>query len=383
MTVKRQRAGFTLIELLVALVVGMLMMATMVGLSGSVQRSFGRSKEINDLQSNLRFAMKTLVDDFGRIAYMYSPDPMQDTAHSIVGSVGGLKPAMDWNPPNLDFWGNYASPRDYLWNQLTGYVACRNKIDPTEPAFPNCGGYEPFLMPFNDGPGRLDDIFCPGVFVRVDVGERRYQYQVVQGVMPDPSPGTGRVLIPGINPDLVHGSHRWINPVNKISYTVRDDPTYTAPFSTPTDAAKNWQLARTVSACRAGALANLSPVILADFLLPQSAAAPGLQMSYIEDSNAALDGKIKTPDLSGPPVQFIPSLGPVPNSVKARAILVVLRGRTSSEDPQLFISTYGTDPAQAQRYGIDLDSVPNDGLAHVREIRTMVELRNLGLDLNI
>ncbi len=60
-------AGFTLIELLVALVVSGLLMASLVGISGAVQKSFSRSKDTAELQSNLRFAMKLLVQDFRRV----------------------------------------------------------------------------------------------------------------------------------------------------------------------------------------------------------------------------------------------------------------------------------------------------------------------------
>lgn len=373
----RQRAGFTLIELLVALVVGMLLMATMIGLSGSVQRSFGRSKEINDLQSNLRFAMKTLVDDLARASYMQSPNPNNDYCHRISGGLAGLSPSIVWNDPNLDLTGNYVSPRDYLWNQFTNNVACRNKIDPAEPHFNDCGGYEPSLMPYADGPGVVDDIFCPGLTVRVDVGDRRFQYLQVSAVAPP-----NQVVIAGIDPNQVRGHYRWINPVNMVRYTIQQDATYVVPFSTPTAAASNWQLARRIQACRAGALGFGNPVILADFLLPQTAAEPGMEVSFIQDNNATLCGTPATPAL-GPLTQFIPNTGASPDPVMARSMLVVLRGRTSSEDPQLYINNYAGDLSTAQRYGIDLDSDPANGLAHVREIRTMVELRNLGLNQNI
>ena len=131
-----------------------------------------------------------------------------------------------------------------------------------------------------------------------------------------------------------------------------------------------------------GALGFGNPVILADFLLPQTAAKPGMEVSFIQDNNATLCGTPAAPAL-GPLTQFIPNTGASPDPVMARSMLVVLRGRTSSEDPQLYINNYAGDLSTAQRYGIDLDSDPANGLAHVREIRTMVELRNLGLNQNI
>ena len=70
---RNKQAGFTLIELMVALVVSGILMASLVSLSGSVQRSFGQTQDTLDLQSRLRYAMKRMVDDITRAGYMASP----------------------------------------------------------------------------------------------------------------------------------------------------------------------------------------------------------------------------------------------------------------------------------------------------------------------
>lgn len=90
-------AGFTLIELLVALVVSGLLMASLVGISGAVQKSFSRSKDVAELQSNLRFAMKLLVQDFGRVGFMYSPNP----SHQAVGIIPGDPRTGNCQVPNV------------------------------------------------------------------------------------------------------------------------------------------------------------------------------------------------------------------------------------------------------------------------------------------
>jgi len=86
--------GFTLIELMVALVVAGLLMGVLVGLSGAVQKSLGFSKEITELQANLRFAVKTVVDDISRVAEGIRARLDQATARSEM-LAGSLDAQMD------------------------------------------------------------------------------------------------------------------------------------------------------------------------------------------------------------------------------------------------------------------------------------------------
>ena len=117
----RRHDGFTLIELMVALVVAGMLVAVLAGLSATVQRSFGRSKDIIELQANLRFAMKILVDDLTRAAYMYSPDAANDGCHrhgnppDTSWSATASWKAIEYDAASrtLTLRGNYASSTDY------------------------------------------------------------------------------------------------------------------------------------------------------------------------------------------------------------------------------------------------------------------------------
>jgi prepilin-type N-terminal cleavage/methylation domain-containing protein len=370
--------GFTLIELLIALVVGGLLMAVLVALSGSVQRSFGRSKEINDLQTNMRFAMKTLVDDMSRISYMQSPDPVADYCHRFPGGLdnASLNAAIVWSDPVLELWGNYVSPRDYLWNQQKRTISCRNEIDSDEPDFADCGGYENYLMPFADGPAVIENVFCPGEVVRIDVGDRKYLYESVASIAPPWG------LEMNVDPNQVKGNHLWINPLNNVQYQVQQDLAYAPLYAPATAAANNWQLVRRLTACRNGALTAGQNVVLADFLLPPNDPVAGLQIDFIEDTNSLICSLATAPALSAP-TTFLPNTGAAPNPIQARAMIVTLRGRTETEDPVYTINNYAARPDRPQRYGVNLDGDPQNGLAHVREVRTVIQLRNLGLNLNI
>lgn len=389
MKARMTKAGFTLIELLIALVVGGLLMAALVALSGSVQRSFGRSKEINDLQTNLRFALKTLVEDLARISFMQSPkpapdalDPLGDYCHRVPGGLDNadLHPAIDWNPPRLDLWGNYASARDYLWDRFNSVIVCRNQIGPGETDFATCGpdgGYETYLLPFADGPSVLGDLFCPDMTVRIDAGDRRYLYEEVAGIAPP-----WGLMINNVDPNLVSGRYLWINPINNVEYEVAQDPGYTPLYSPAANAASNFQLVRRLTTCRDGLMTVGLNVFLADFLLPPDDPVPGLQIDFIADQNAQLCSRPAQPALT-PPVQFLPATGAVPDSVRTRAMIVTLRGRTETEDPAFTIQDYAGRGDRPQRYGINLDADPKNGLAYVREVRTVIQLRNLGLNLNL
>ena len=132
---KSNRRGFTLMEMMIALVVGAMLMTSLVGISASVQRTFGGSAEGTELEANLRFAMKTLVQDISRSAFMYSPDLSNDLCHLSGQPITGNPPAMaftqDATEVELTLRGNFASSRDYLLNLSVSpfKVVCRNQQD--------------------------------------------------------------------------------------------------------------------------------------------------------------------------------------------------------------------------------------------------------------
>jgi hypothetical protein len=55
-----------------------------------------------------------------------------------------------------------------------------------------------------------------------------------------------------------------------------------------------------------------------------------------------------------------------------------LRGRTESEDPRFTLSGYN-DAQPFLNFGVDLDNNPGNGLARVRVVRTVMDLRNMGI----
>jgi hypothetical protein len=59
--------------------------------------------------------------------------------------------------------------------------------------------------------------------------------------------------------------------------------------------------------------------------------------------------------------------------LRVRALVITLRGRTEMEDPAMTV----VHP----EHSIDLDGVPDNGLATVRVERTVVELRNFAITL--
>jgi prepilin-type N-terminal cleavage/methylation domain-containing protein len=229
----RRRDAFTLIELMVSLVVAGLLMSALVALSGTVQRSFGRSKDIIELQANLRFAMNRMVDDVTRAAYMHSPNPQ----HAVDGRTLGVIPpsadvAIEYDGPNtpLTLRGNYASSRDYLLDLDDGKIVCRNQAPynlTTKMCETSLGSYDPYHEPFSDGPG-FADVFCPSELIRLDDGEGHYYYHEV-GVA---TPGDYSLTLqnPSVNRAQLPGRYQWISPITEVIYRLDHDNTYTSPY---------------------------------------------------------------------------------------------------------------------------------------------------------
>ncbi len=364
----RRQEAFTLIELMVSLVVAGILMAALVGLSGTVQRSFGRSKDIIELQGNLRIAMHGLVEDIGRAAYMYSPDPDRNVDSRTQGFLpadAGASVGFDLGNGMFTLRGNYVSSRDYLWNLDDSNIYCRNGMRYDANCCDPFGlGVEPFQIPFGDGPG-FDQVFCPGELVRVDIGNGQFSYHIVNSA----TKPTVTLAPAPVRTDQVQGEFRWISPVTTVQYQMINDPLYARPYTGAVPAVDRWVLQRISTDCRGVQTADV-----ADFLLPPAAAAPGFVIApynitaiagpvtqiCLPDFDFAVDA-VPTPITAATPIQ--------PASL--RAIAVILRGRTEMEDPALTVAH--------PDHSVDLDGNPANGMAHVRAERTMIQLRNLGI----
>jgi prepilin-type N-terminal cleavage/methylation domain-containing protein len=392
----RHQKGFTLIELMVALVVGGLLMASLVALSSSVQRSFGFSTDITQLQGNLRFAMKSLVDDLGRTSLMASANASADYCHQGGCALPtGDTRAFAYEDGVITLRGNYTSTRDYRVDMERMTIVCRNNepfnTTNSNEAEGNCGGFEEYLEPFADGPQNLDDIFCQGMTVRF--GERNFCYFNIQSVNPD----TLEIAVDQlIDRSVMQGDYMWLSPVNEVKYRVAQDADYLTRYTSSEPAANRWILSRQYSGCRAGVLQGVDAdneelwTEVGEFLLPaddpnRTDDVPGLELEQYLDSaaGAAICAEPWQPIVDDTPSEITVS----PDPVRTKAISITLRGRTEYEDPKFIIPNYGdrgTEPRDpALDFGIDLDGDPTNGLAHVRVERTVVELRNLGLNLNL
>lgn len=372
--------GFTLIELMVALVVAGLLMGVLVGLSGAVQRSFGFSKEVTELQANLRFAMRTLVDDFSRTAFMVSPDANVDILHRPNNSAVACPPyppdlkAVEYDSATgtITLRGNFVSARDYSRNMFTGQIACRNEYpyNPADPPALKCGGYEPYHRPFADGPAEIGDVFCPGQWVRMDAsGDGRYCYFQVNSV------GVGSNDIQfsqPVNRDEIKGMYRWVNPITLVRYQLAQG-LYTPRYASGTDARFRWVIERSYEGCRNAQLTLNQPVEIAEFILPQAMGGFVVEQIMDTEGNANLLGNEWQPTIGS----IEPLASPV-DPVRLRGLVITLRGRVENEDPEFKMQGFtNTDPFL--NFGVDLDGEPDSGLARVRVERTVVDLRNMAL----
>jgi len=383
----RSAYGFTLIELMVSLVVAGMLMGVLVGLSGSVQRSFGYSKEITELQSNMRFAMKIIADDLTRISFMTDPDPNSST-NAPLRALDRCPPppaniaALDYVPGTGEttMRGNYISSRDYLLQMNAPMtVLCRNGrlYDKNAPDGQKCGvtQYEPNDEPFYDGPGKIEDTFCPGQTVRMEVtlGNREFCYYTIQAV---DSSNNVLQFAEIVNRDMNAGAALWINPTTRVNYQVVQAP-YTVKYPTGTDARFRWVLQRDFEGCNQGQLTLGQPMEVAEFLLPYAMGGYLLEQIIDEAPMANLGGLEWQPDIGDDLGDIQELQTPVPLE-RLRALVVTLRGRLEYEDPKFTIQGY-TDALPYLNFGVDLDGEPTNGLARVRVERTVVNLRNLAL----
>lgn len=369
----RRRArsgGFTLVELMVALVVCGFIMSSLVALSGSVQRSFGRSKEITEMQGNLRFAMRILADDFARASLMSLPEPANDVAHQFENTpLLGTLDAVTINATGFQLRGNYLSTRDYLLRLDSGTptVVCRDgsavNCAVSNAACP--GGLDPFDRPFFEGPG-FQDVFANGAVIRIDAGERKYLYRTVNAA----DPATCQVgFNPQVSAAVLGRKYVWANPITGVGYA----SVAQGKVSGPGEDGRRWLLQRT-------ALNRVADV--AEFLLnPADAQVPGLEVQMYVDTlgvNSPPAGTVRA--IAGPLPLIPPNVAnPAGFPVRLRAVAITLRARTEAEDPDFLIDNYAANPV-ARNYGVDLNNNPADGLAHVRVERTVVELSNMSLN---
>lgn len=366
----RRREAFTLIELMVSLVVAGVLMAALVGISGTVQRSFGRSKDIIELQANLRLAMHGLVEDISRAAYMYSPnpDPIRDNRTRGILPTDATE-AVEFNLASsmLTLRGNYVSSRDYRYNMTSGNILCRNNLE--FDCTTRCeldGVRDPFDAPFADGPD-FGAVFCTGEMVRLEVGDGSFAYHTVNSVA-----GNSLTLAPTpVRADQVRGEDRWISPVTTVEYQMINDPLYDRPYTGAALELDRWMLHRITTDCQGSVTCEV-----VDFLLPPASATPGFMVEpyYISTGGAVAINQVCMPDFgftvdaASTPVTAGTPIDPL----RLRAFAVILRGRTEMEDPALTVAH--------PDHSVDLDEDPANGMAHVRVERTMVQMPNMGIN---
>jgi hypothetical protein len=355
---------------MVSLLVAGVLMATLVGISGTVQRSFGRSKDLIELQANLRLAMYGLVEDISRAAYMYSPNPLQSKDSRTVGILPAqAEQALDFDLSEnmLILRGNYISSRDYKLGLEQNEILCRNGMRYDSYCCELYGGQpDRYKFPFGDGP-RFGEVFCPGELVRVEEPDGHYSYRLVNNTNP---PGLNVTLTPPpVRTTQTQGESLWISPVTTVGYRMVNDPMYVKPYTGGVLEADRWMLQRISDDCR-----GVIPAEVADFLLPPVSATPGFVIEpYNIDSISGMAAQVCTGEFPFT-VDKVPTPIDAANPIEAtrlRALAVVLRGRTEMEDPALLV----VNPD----HSVDLDGNPANGMAHVRVERTMIQLRNMGI----
>jgi prepilin-type N-terminal cleavage/methylation domain-containing protein len=404
--------GFTIIELMVALVVGGLLMAGLVALSGALQRSFTGSQDTTELQANLRFAMARITDDLQRAAFMHfaDPDNLGGTPCHLLGqSPAGWSPTGNWRaieylpgpPMRLILRGNYASSRDYYFEFVTadqGKILCHDQTSYTAPALgTSCcqevatgnmsdpfdykntccgvGAYQrtfetkfdcEYNLPFGDG-GDFNFIFLQGQVIRLEAEPGMFTYHQVVG-------GNAANLIfqfsPPVDPSVVLGQGKRVSPIITVEYQMTNG------------GARGWILQR-IRRFPMGSGLTDQVTEIADLLLPPPDGL-AIEVLYDRSVNRKLCGLPWTPNLpadSSDPEFFVPIDTVVNNNPQhllfARAFRVTLRGRTPAEDPRFFMNPLDVN------YAVDLDTNPNNGLAHVRIHRSIVYLTNMALNLTM
>ncbi len=393
----RNRRGFTLIELMVTLVVAGILMAGLVALSGSVQRSFGNSKEIVDAQARLRMGMIKTVEDLKRAAYMFTLHPRINTYCSQLPTQWEGLPVEQRGPVSytdnvLTIRGNFISSRDYrvtldyARDQVT--IVCRDRSpylpEPKDEcavgvsSTPQGSVYKPFF----DGP-RFEDVFCEDTIIRLVEGENICYYTVVNTMtVPFATVQLKENLI-GERIQSHDTKAVFINPITSINYWLENK----GPKGS--QGASNWALMRNSDDCPSTRAGNPAVSVIENLLPRDDPHAPGLQIQVYVDSNSpqmndpvndASSAPRVAPDIRlSNPIDLIPPGTEAIDWMQVRAINVTMRVRTDSEDPNFVISDYTSNPTQAKNYGYDLDGVPENGLAHVRVAHMLIQLRNISL----
>ncbi|MBN2493542.1 MAG: prepilin-type N-terminal cleavage/methylation domain-containing protein [Deltaproteobacteria bacterium] len=382
------RRGFTLIEMMVALVVAGLVMASLVALSGSVQRSFGRTRDITLLQANLRMATRLLIQDLRRASYMYSshcmgaPNPPPELDEDS-DSKPDLPVAYDALADQfvLRMKGNYISSRDYRYDPgSNNMIVCRNGMDASKNPL-NPGGCmvkpppydedekitEQFLKPFGDGPEDLEHTFPDDCFIRVEnrggKNAGKYSYHKVTG---HTAQGLNIEETQRIVREEEQGETLWINPISEVVYTMKKDGDYDSPAGILYDAERGarWILTRDTP--------SHTGMEIAEFLLPL--ALGGVRIEAVEDDSVQICTTMKSPNWQ-PPKDI-----ELADMTKVRAIVVSLRARTELEDPDYGVADYNGNQPAVFDYALNLDTDPGNGLAYVRTERAVVMMQNLVTD---
>lgn len=393
-----RRAGFTLIELMVSLVVAGILMAGLVSLSGSVQRAFARNKDITDLQANLRFAMKLVSDDFSRVAYMTSPNPAWDT-RTLQPKTSS--PAIAYQPASnsVVLRGNYTSSSSTTimispTNLATFTVVCRNH-KPFDAVFlcrdttlmepdPNIlpFGLDPSATPnYSDFNARMFEArFKPGFRIQIAAVDNPFENGLLEIATTTPAKmefTTTTQIDPttNIHPDIT-GCFTTVL-VNQVTFRHTQDLAYTPLFPSGTNNRFRFVLERTISITGGTDVQEV-----ADFLTAPASmgsAAPGFELAVYNDqaAQAASDDMLNRggyePDIEYKNLVQVTTAAQL-SERSARAVVITIRGRTEGEDPDFFITGNAADVGN---FAVDLDGQPENGMAHVRVERSVVQLPNL------
>jgi len=116
---KHRQSGFSIIELLVAVTLGMFLMAALVEVLLSGNRSFTSANHLSRLQENGRIATGMIVIDLKRAGYMGGNSQIED----ILGSEGPVVPAITC--PTADTtWGRMITERISGLDDTNAGYAC-------------------------------------------------------------------------------------------------------------------------------------------------------------------------------------------------------------------------------------------------------------------
>ena len=161
----------------------------------------------------------------------------------------------------------------------------------------------------------------------------------------------------------MRGHFKWVNPISTIRYRIVE--------KLPAGSG-NWILNRVLVDADDQ---EEHPTEIAELLLPPNDAdTPGLSIQVLNDSRGGIC-QVPWQPLVTAPVALTGAVDPT----QVRAMVVTLRGRTVAEDPDFTVDA--TDAASGN-FGYDIDST-QAGLAYVRTESTIIELRNLGLNLSL